>query len=167
MLKYKFIRDNNIKSDTIIIQITEEGKYKDAIVGIDNIGFDNDNILRYEMSLDKKCSDLFNDDTFKDEIGIIVGEMVKQTVSEMQKTQDQMIRIETKVGELLKEKNITRDEKKLLIEIFSEKGYLLTEKDGKIIAVKIDVQNPKEYDLWNEEDFNIVKKDVFPSKLIV
>lgn len=166
MMKYVVTQSDG---DNFIITVLEEGKYKGVAVKIVDLKFDEKGFIDFEMELPQARTELFTDDDFKESVGEMVGDVVKKSVEKIWETQQDLTDIETNVGKMLDDKNVTRSNDRLLVEQFMEKGFLLkSEKtdDGKKKYVAIDVKNNKSYSLEEETDFDIVRRAVF-SDIIV
>lgn len=166
MMKYVVTQSDG---DNFIITVLEEGKYKGVAVKIVDLKFDEKGFIDFEMELPQARTELFTDDDFKEAVGEMVGDVVKKSVQKIWETQQDLTDIETTVGKMLDDKNVTRSNDRLLVEQFMEKGFLLkSEKtdDGKKKYVAIDVKNNKSYSLEEETDFDIVRRAVF-SDIIV
>lgn len=164
MLQYVVSQSDN---ENFIITIME-GDYKGVAVKIVNLQMEETGELNFEIELPSNKTELFNDKTFEDEIGIIVGDVVKKSINAIYETQEDLTKIEEFVGKIIKDKNINRDESKLLIETFMEKGYLLKinkEEDGdKFVA--IDIHTNETFNLENNDDFEKVRQKVFPTIIL-
>lgn len=150
--------------DNFIITIME-GDYKGVAVKIVNLQMEETGELDFEIELPSNKTELFKDKTFEDEISMIVGDVVKKSINAIYNTQDELIKIEETVGKIINDKNVRRDESKLLIETFMEKGYLLKinkEEDGdKFVA--IDIHTNETFNLENDDDFEKIRQKVFPN----
>lgn len=150
--------------DNFIITIME-GDYKGVAVKIVNLQMEETGELDFEIELPSNKTELFKDKTFEDEISMIVGDVVKKSINAIYDTQDELIKIEETVGKIINDKNVRRDESKLLIETFMEKGYLLKinkEEDGdKFVA--IDIHTNETFNLENDDDFEKIRQKVFPN----
>lgn len=144
------------------------GDYKGVAIKIVDLKFDSSGELDFEIELPKNKTDLFTDEVFKEEIGLIVGEIVKKSIDAMYKTQEDIAILEESVNEILKKHNVKRNEELLLIEQFMEKGFLLKldklDDGNKLLAV--DVKENKFYDLEDESDFEFVRKRVFQNIIL-
>lgn len=153
--------------DDFIITLMS-GDYKGVAVKVVDLKFDESGELDFEIELPKNKAELFTDEAFKEEVGLIVGEIVKKSIDAMYKTQEDIATLEESVGEILKKHNVKRDEDTLLIEQFMAKGFLLkldkVDNNDKIVAV--DVKENKFYDLENETDFEFVRKRVFQNIIL-
>ena len=155
--------------DNFIITVLEEGKYKGVAVKVVDLKFDEKGFIDFEMELPTTHTDLFSDEEFKEQVGEMVGDVVKKSVEKVWETQNELKTIEETVGKLLDDKNVKRGTDRLLVEQFMEKGFLLkTDKadDGSKLFVAIDVKNNKLYNLENESDFEVVRKAVFSDIII-
>ena len=156
--------------DDFLVTILEDNDYKGVIVKIVDLKFGEDGTLDFEMEVPKNKVELFEDEKFKEEIGIIVGDVFKRSVEGIYKTQQQVTQLEEYVGNKLKEKNIEYEKDKLLIEQFMAKGFLLkldkTENnEDKYVAIDIKTNIP--YDLGSETDFEKVTSVVFRKDIIL
>lgn len=166
MMKYVVTQSDD---DNFIITILEEGEYKGVAVKIVDLKFDEKGYVDFEMELPSTRTDLFTNDEFKEQVGEMVGDVVKKSVEKMWETQNELALIETKVGDLLEKKHVKRNPDKLLVEQFMEKGFLLkTEKadNGEKHFVAIDVKQNKSYNLELDSDFDIVRRMVFSDIII-
>ena len=68
------------------------GDYKGVAIKIVDLKFDSSGELDFEIELPKNKTDLFTDEVFKEEIGLIVGEIVKKSIDAMYKTQEDIAR---------------------------------------------------------------------------
>lgn len=155
--------------DNFIITVLEQGKYKGVAVKIVDLKFDEKGYIDFEMELPSTRTELFTDEEFKEQIGEMVGDVVKKSVERIWETQNELALIEEKVGKMLDDKNVKRNSDKLLVEQFMEKGFLLkteTADNGEKHFVAIDVKQNKSYNLELDSDFDIVRKSVF-SDIIV
>jgi len=164
MLQYVVSQSDN---DNFIITIME-GEYKGVAIKIVDLEMDETGEMNFEMELPSNKAELFKDETFKNEISVIVGDVVKKSINALYKTQEELVKIEENVSKILKEHNVERDENTLLIEIFMEKGFLLKmETEGEEEKyVAIDIHTNEVFDLSKEEDFEKVRQKVF-SKIIL
>lgn len=162
MLKYVVSQSDG---ENFIITVMEDGEYKGVAVKIVDLKFDETGTMDFEIELPKNKVELFKDDKFKEEISDIVGDIVKKSVDAVWKSQKELSDLEENVGKVLQNHNIKRDESKLLVEQFMEKGYLL-KVDGEGESQKyvaIDIKENKVYDLSNEDEFELVRQKVFPN----
>lgn len=164
MLQYVVSQSDN---DNFIITIME-GEYKSTAVKIVDLEMDESGELNFEIELPSNKAELFNDESFKNEISLIVGDVVKKSINALYKTQEDLVKIEENVSKILKEHNVERDENILLIEIFMQKGFLLKlDSEGEEEKyVAIDIHTNEVFDLSKEEDFEKVRQKVF-SKIIL
>ena len=161
MMKYAVTQSDG---DNFIITILEDGKYKGIAVKITDLKFDEKGFIDFEIELPTNHTDLFEDEDFRDQVGEMVGDVVKKSVEQIWNTQEELKNIEESVGKLLDEKNVNRSKDRLLVEQFMEKGFLLkSEKadDGSKKYIAIDVKNNKVYSLEEPNDFDTVRRAVF------
>ena len=167
MLKYSVSQSTG---DNFLITILEDGDYKGVIVNIVDLKFQADGTLDFEIELPKNKVELFNDEKFKDEVSIIVGDVVKKSIEELYKTQENITKLEETVGKKLDDLGIKRKDDRLLIEQFMAGGFLLKidktdEGADKIIAV--DIKNNMQYDMDNDTDFQKVATTVFKPDIVL
>lgn len=153
--------------DAFIVTILN-GDYKGVVVKIIDLQFDETGELTFDIELPTNKTELFTDDVFKEEIGKVVGEIVKKSIDALYKTQEDIAKIEEHVGEILKKHGVSIDEDILLIEKFMSKGFLLKieaeDNNDKYIAV--DIKENRFYDLENDNDFNVVRRKVFQNIIL-
>ena len=166
MLKYVVTQS---EGDDFIITVLEEGKYKGVAVKITDLKFDENGYIDFEIELPTTHTDLFKDDDFREQVGEMVGDVVKKSVEKIWETQNELKSIEENVGKLLDSKNVKRRDDRLLVEQFMEKGFLLkseTADDGSKKYVAIDVKENKVYSLEEDSDFEVVRKAVFSNIIL-
>lgn len=166
MLKYVVTQS---EGDDFIITILEEGQYKGVAVKITDLKFDENGYIDFEIELPTTHTELFKDDAFRDQVGEMVGDVVKKSVEKIWETQNELKSIEENVGKLLDSKNVKRRDDRLLVEQFMEKGFLLkseTADDGSKKYVAIDVKANKVYSLEEDSDFEVVRKAVFSNIIL-
>ena len=105
MLKYSVSQSTG---DNFLVTILEDSDYKGVIVNIVDLKFQADGTLDFEIELPKNKTDLFNDEKFKDEISIIVGDVVKKSIEELYKTQENITKLEETIGKKLDDLGIKR-----------------------------------------------------------
>ena len=165
MLQYVVSQSDN---DNFIITIME-GEYKGTAVKIVNLKMAEDGTMDFEIELPKNKTELFENETFKEEISEMVGDVVKKSIEAVYKSQAELSEIETEVGKILDENNVKRDENKLLIETFMSKGLLLKieeDDDKKHHYVAIDIKTNQVYDLSSKEEFETVRQRVYPNIIL-
>lgn len=166
MLKYSVSQSTN---DNFLITILEDGDYKGVIVNIVDLKFNESGELDFEIELPKNKVELFNDEKFKDEVSLIVGDVVKKSVEEVWKTREAIEKIEETIDKKLEEYQIKREKNKLIVEQFMEKGYLLridnSGETERIMAV--DIKNNIQYDMSLEADLRKLANEVYKSNIIL
>lgn len=153
--------------DDFIVTITSD-EFKGTVVKIVDLKFDASGELDFEIELPSNKTDLFENNTFKEEIGLIVGDIVKKSIDAIYKTQEDISILEEEVSKILQEHNIHKDDETLLIEQFMEKGFLLKleKEDDEMKIMAIDVKENKFYNLKDETDFQFVRKRVFQNIIL-
>lgn len=166
MLKYSVSQSTN---DNFLITILEDGDYKGVIVNIVDLKFNESGELDFEIELPKNKVELFNDEKFKDEVSLIVGDVVKKSVEEVWKTREAIEKIEETIDKKLEEYQIKREKNKLIVEQFMEKGYLLridnSGETERIMAV--DIKNNIQYDMSLEADLRKLANEVYKPNIIL
>jgi len=154
--------------DNFIITVMD-GEQKGTAVRITNLQMQEDGTMDFEMELPSNKTELFKDEKFREEISEIVGDIIKKSIEAVYKTQEELSEIETEVSKILKEHNVNRDENKLLIETFMEKGYLLKIEEDDTKAhhyVAIDIKDNTVYNLAIKDEFEKVRQKVFPNIIL-
>lgn len=167
MLKYSVSQSSG---DNFLVTILEEGKYKGVICNIVDLKFEQDGTLDFEIELPKNKVELFEDEEFKEEISVIVGDVFKKAVEGIYNTQDQMTKIEEHITKKLEENNIQKNNDRMIIEQFMEKGFLLKidkTEDGKEKYVAVDIKTNIPYDMDAEPDFEKVTSVVFRKDIVL
>lgn len=162
----EYILSQMTDSDDFIITIYS-GLYKGTAVKITDLRYNEDG-FDFEIELPKTKTHLFEDETFKDEISKIVGDVVKKSIENIWTTQEKVITMEDEVKKLLDVKMVSYDADKLLIEQFMEKGYLLKmeELDDCVKYIAVNIKDGKKLDLNVPSDFEIIRRDVFTNIIL-
>jgi hypothetical protein len=162
----EYILSQLTDTDDFIITITA-GEYMGTAVKITDLKYNADG-FDFEIELPKNKSHLFEDEKFKDEISMTVGDIVRKSIENIWTTQEKMIDMEESVRELLDTKMVVYDKEKLLLEQFMEKGYLLKteELDDCIKYIAINVKDNKKYDLNVASDFEVIRREVFTNIIL-
>lgn len=155
-------------TDEDFIVTIMSGNYKGVVVKVVDLKFSANGEMDFEIELPKNKTELFTDEEFKEEIGQIVGEIVKKSIDAIYQTQEDIAVLEEKVAEILQKHHIQRDSELLLIEQFMQKGFLLKleKEEDKTQVIAIDVKENKPFDLEDEAEFEYVRRKVFQNIIL-
>lgn len=162
---YKIMINND--QDTIFIQSKEE-KYKEVIAKVGHIEINDDGEIEFDMELPAGQEQYYDDDEFCNFIQLTVGDIVSQSVNTFWNNAEREILtdLESKVSKVMLPYNIKLPENKSYIEMFGDKGFVISEDDdNRLLAIKPTTEEIYRFD--EEDDFAFLRKEVFDSMLIL
>jgi hypothetical protein len=142
-----------------------EGVYKGVVVKIVDLAIEEDGFPSFEMELPSSKTELFKDDDFINEVQLIVGDILKKSIDFIWNTQEDLIQIETRTREILKNKRIPYDlGDSTIVEKSMLNGYVLVLKGDTVVANKM--SDNSELDLSNDSDIETFRRNVLSSIIL-
>jgi hypothetical protein len=142
-----------------------EGSYKGVVVKIVDLAIEEDGFPSFEMELPSSKTELFKDDDFINEVQLIVGDILKKSIDFIWNTQEDLIQIETRTQEILKNKRIPYDlGDSTIVEKSMLNGYVLVLKGDTVVANKM--SDNSELDLSNDSDVETFRRNVLSSIIL-
>lgn len=157
----------NTEQDTIFIQSKDE-KYKDDIAKVGHIEWNEEGEIEFDMEVPAGQEHLYEDEEFCSFIQQTVGDIVAKSVNTFWNDAEKQILndLDSKVARVMSPYSIKLPEDKSYIEVFGEKGFVISEDDeDKLIAIKPTTEEIYHFD--DEDDFAFLRKEVFGSLLIL
>lgn len=142
-----------------------EGSYKGVVVKIVDLAIEEDGFPSFEMELPSSKTELFKDNDFINEVQLIVGDILKKSIDFIWNTQEDLIQIETRTREILKNKRISYDlGDSTIVEKSMMNGYVLVLKGDTVVANKM--SDNSELDLSNDSDIETFRRNVLSSIIL-
>ena len=157
----------NTEKDTIFIQLKDE-KYKDVIAKVCNIEWNEQGEVEFDMEVPEGKEAYYNDNDFCLNIQNAVGDIVAKSVNTFWNEAEKTILndLESKINEVMKPYNIKLEDGKSYIEMFGDKGYVISEDDdNRLIAIKPTTEEIYHFD--DKDDLYFLKKEITGSALIL
>lgn len=157
----------NTEQDTVFIQLKDE-KYKEVIAKVGHIEWNDKGEVEFDMEVPAGQEKYYEDDEFCSNIQMAVGDIVAKSVNTFWNDAEKAILndLDSKVARVMTPYKIDLPEGKSYIEVFGEKGFVISEDDDdKLIAIKPTTEEIYHFD--DEDDFAFLRKEVFGSLLIL
>lgn len=165
MVKYKYIATEK-ETNSFIIEI--EG-FEGVYVKIEDIKFDEEtNEPTFQIQLPEDKTEYFKNDAFieavQDAVGDVIVKATRATWDEA--TAKALSMLEERVQKVYEPYGFKPDEGKSFIQMFGEKGYVVSVDDeDKLIAVN--VENKKTYYFDMKEQLSFLKKELTGKGIIL
>ena len=157
----------NTEQDTVFIQLKDE-KYKEVIAKVGHIEWNDNGEVEFDMEVPAGQEKFYEDDDFCMAIQQAVGDIVAKSVNTFWNEAEKSILndLDSKVSHVMIPYNIKLEDGKSYIEVFGEKGFVISEDDDdRLIAIKPTTEEIYHFD--DEDDFAFLRKEVFGSLLIL
>lgn len=153
----------NEEKDTIFINLTDE-KYKNVIAKVGHIEYDDNFELTFDMELPAGYEKYYDDEKFINLIQNAVFDIVASSVQTYWDTANNMLQaIEKRLEVIMQPYNIKKT--KPYVDLFLEKGYIISEENNNLVA--LNTETNKKYYFNKVDDFNFLKNEINPSKIII
>lgn len=167
MSNYKFAM--NDETNVIFIELEDE-KYKGVIAKAGHIQYNQSNELEFDMELPEGKESYYDDEYFIEQIQNAVFDIVAKAVNSYWNEAEQAILtdLESKVKKAMSQYNIKLEEGKSFIEMFGEKGYVITEDENdndRLMAVN--PTNEETYYFDVKDDLSYLRNIITGGKLIL
>lgn len=165
MVKYKYISKDN-ETNSFIIEI--EG-YEGVYVKIEDIRFDETTgEPTFEIQLPEGKTEYFKNDAFIEAVQDVVGDVIVQATRATwnESMANAMLMLEERVTKAYEPYGFKPDEGKSFIEMFGEKGYVISlDENDRLLAMK--VENGKTYYFDMTEQLSFLKKELTGKGIIL
>lgn len=157
----------NTEQDTVFIQLKDE-KFRDVIAKVGHIEWNDKGEVEFDMEVPSGKESFYDNEEFCINIQNAVGDIVAKSVNTFWNDAEKAILndLDSKINEVMSSYNITLPEGKSYIEVFAEKGYVISEDDNnKLIAIKPITEEIYHFD--NPDDLSFLKREITGSLLIL
>lgn len=165
MVKYKYIATDE-KSNTFIIELED---YKGVYVKVEDLKFDEEtNEPTFQIQLPEDKVEYFKNDEFIEAVQDAVGDVIVQATRATwdEATMKAISMLEERVQKAYEPYGWKPDEGKSFIQMFGEKGYLISIDDNdRLLATNI--ENKKTYYFDMNEQLSFLKKEISGKGIIL
>ena len=159
----------NDETNVIFIELEDE-KYKGVIAKAGHIQYNQSNELEFDMELPEGKESYYDDEYFIEQIQNAVFDIVAKAVNSYWNEAERAILTDrdAKVKKAISQYNIKLEEGKSFIEMFGEKGYVITEDENdndRLMAVN--PTNEETYYFDVKDDLSYLRNIITGGKLII
>ena len=157
----------NDEKDTIIVQLLDE-PFKGTIAKIGNIAWNEQGEAEFDMELPESKVELYKNDDFCNIIQDVVGDIIRKSVNMVwsESAKAVLTDLNDRVAEAFKPYKYSAPEGSSFIEMFGQKGYVISEDDEDRLTA-VNLSNNKTYYFDNAEQLAFLKKEISGSGIIL
>lgn len=157
----------NPETTCLFLNIEEE-QYKDVWAKIANINLTENQEVEFDFELPDQFKKFETDDDYTSKVGDAVGDILEQSIKLAWGDAEKAVlsEFEQRARDALKVYNIQISDNSSIIEMFGEKGYVISEDDDcRLIAIKSDTNAHYYFD--RAEELAFLKKEITGTTIIL